>query len=603
MFPRFRRPGLRKSTVLPTGSGYSRLEPRQLMASFSGTAGDDTVTIQFTAGLPTSIDINGTLQANPDPTLQISLGDGNDRLILAGGSFSVTGASTVRGTGPGGEALFHGTGKVFNQVDYDFDGRLTLQTGDGNDQFNIQAVPGFLPGTSVANPSFSLDTGSGNDTVTTSGGLGFIRLGAGLDRVISTDGHPVSLIDGGADFDIWRTQNSVVDWSVSDIVAGSFLLTHQFSGAPSGTMSGMEKLIGVDPASAAPGAVQNRISRSYLSAEAPLGLHYSVFQKEVAVIQLSSGLALNLDNFNAFSGGLAGIQQPEYETSINVFATSYPLTIGEINTLIVGGNVNFGDTIQVNHTLSVSNVLKVIVSNSSSLAEQTVYYGRMSANTDRYRIVGLTPVAITGLDRVNNGSNLYPEVMLLGSKSQINRFYVSASASRTTITGGTANDVFVAGHAVGPDARNLDLLKGVVNFIGNGGSDYLRVDDRDATGRFSYRLQDNWVFNSADPSGDPVRAFQGVWHTGLSRVEIRGTAQENVFRLTPSLTVRYSVFGGAPVDPLGDRLLLLGPVPLHRQFISLGARKGTWYFGVNGSDELFVKTVYIEDIETNASYP
>ncbi|MEM7455132.1 MAG: hypothetical protein AAF456_12345, partial [Planctomycetota bacterium] len=47
-------------------SGYERLEPRQMLATFNGTAASDVVIVSFVNGVPATVEINGNLQSNPD---------------------------------------------------------------------------------------------------------------------------------------------------------------------------------------------------------------------------------------------------------------------------------------------------------------------------------------------------------------------------------------------------------------------------------------------------------------------------------------------------------------------------------------------------------
>ncbi len=586
---------LRKADSRLSRPVYERLESRQALAAFAGTPADDVVTITFVAGAPAQIEINGVVSANPDPTLQLDLGTGaGDLLNLRGSTFDIVGLSVAVGDinndGFDGEGTVNGGAVVFT-----FGGQLCLSTDTGNDSFTIAAAAGLeSPGLETPFQSFSLDGGEGSDSFQTSGGLGYIRGGAGNDLIHSVDGHAVGEIDGGANYDRWQSDAATANWSVAAISGGFSLVD---SGPGGGTMEGVEKLIGLSPVGN-PGTL-NRLSRDGLVGATTLGLYFSIFDNIAVVSQPSSGTSLELENFNSFGGG-TGPGGIVFEPAVNVKATDYDIEATELNKLVIGGNVNAGDTSLIEHAIRPANIKHLIVTNSGGLDSRSAFLSQ-AGTTTRFVVSGLTTVPIGGIDVINlpNATVVLPEITLIGSKTASTRFYVSASLGRVTLTGGLVADTIVVGHPTGSVSRDLDRMKGFINIQGGGGNDYLRIDDRDATGRFSYRLRDNWIFNSPDPAGDPVRQFAGIWHSGLARVELRATAQENRIRLTPSFVTRYAIYAGSPTEAPGDRFFLVGSVPQQRVFISQGPRTGTWFFGVNGNDDGFAKSVFIDDVETN----
>lgn len=588
---------LRQAAFPRTGPAYERLETRQALAAFAGTAGDDVVTITFVAGEPAQIEINGVISANPDPTLQISLGAGTgDVLNLRGSTFDVEAESLGNGDLSGD--TFDGSGLVNGgAVTFTFGGRLEITTDTGNDSFLVAAAPGFVsPGGTTPFQSFSLDGGAGSDSIEVSGGLGHVRGGAGNDVIRTQDGHAVAEIDGGANYDRWESVAVTARWSVASINGGFSLVDN---GPGGGTMVGVEKLVGFSPVGNP--ATLNRLSRDGLPGATTLGLYVSIFDNIAVVSQPSSGASIELENFNSFGGGV-GPDGIVFEPAVNVKATAYDIEATELNQLVVGGNVNAGDTSLIGHAIRPDNVRRLIVTTSGSLDSHSAFLSRVGATT-RFVVSGLTTVPIAGIDVINlpNSTVVIPEITLIGSKTAGTTFYVSATLGRVTLTGGLVADTFVVGHPTGSATRNLDRMLGSINIQGGGGNDYLRVDDRDATGRFSYRLRDNWIFNSPDPAGDPVRQFAGIWHSGLARVELRATAQENRIRVTPSFFTRYAVYAGSPSETPGDRVFLVGSVPQQRVFISLGPRTGTWFFGVDGNDDGFAKSIFIDDVETNVA--
>lgn|GEM_PF-4401753 len=592
MFKKFRslKPRTRKSGSPPSGTDYIDLEPRQLLASFNGTAGADIVTVNLVGGVPTSIVINGTPFINPDPTLHISMdADQGDVLNLRGATFDVLGLlDFTNGTG---------SGSANGVVGFDFSDWLTINTEAGNDTFNITGASfaTFGEAAKFSTSKFIIESGAGNDTLSYSGyGFERVELGSGNDRLIALD-NVVSYIDdfdAGTGSDSWEATGNRFDLPLRKIGGGKFVFGIVGNGVFPYTseMRGLEQVIGKDP-TGQPGVVNSlhKAADSLMIGD----LFYGIDADRSTIFYLPGGLNIELQNFNNFRGEVTvGAMKG---TSIAVYATQYPVTVSSAAQVVMGGNVNFGNTTFINGTVRVgTNVGQLTVSDSDNPAGHNVVFGLdPNGGPTDYRLTGLAPATIFV-------SGTIPDIALLGTNgSNPDRFNVSATAARLTLYGNGGDDTFVIGFQNGSSDRNLDLIQGIVNVLGGAGNDYLRVDDTDSTGNFSYRVRDNWVHNSPDPSGDPNRVFAGVWNIGMETVNVRGSEGTNRFRVTPSLTTTFTVAGGLQNTGTGDRLMLVGSAPSPRGFIFLGPGSGTWYYGDTSNDDTIHNLIYFTGIEHN----
>ena len=62
----------RSSAQIP--NDYQALEPKNLLATFNGTAGDDVVIVRFVDDIPTEVEINGVVETNPHQRAHLALG-------------------------------------------------------------------------------------------------------------------------------------------------------------------------------------------------------------------------------------------------------------------------------------------------------------------------------------------------------------------------------------------------------------------------------------------------------------------------------------------------------------------------------------------------
>ena len=145
----------------------------------------------------------------------------------------------------------------------------------------------------------------------------------------------------------------------------------------------------------------------------------------------ASGTSLELENFNNFAGGIRPDGSYIFEGTVNVQATAYDLRVSEMNQLIVGGNVNAGDTSLIGHRITPRNIQTVIVTNSGNVNPQQVLFTREGLSSS-FRVSGLTAIPIGGINVISfpDSTRQVPEVTILGSKTAPTSFYVGGSLGR-----------------------------------------------------------------------------------------------------------------------------------------------------------------------------
>ena len=124
------KPARSRRSLASRRNDYGELESRRLLATYSGTADVDNIVITYTGGLPTSIEINGSLATNPDATLELNLPENTDPemadlITLTGDTFSLDidqlGKATTVDVNMGST--------VMNSVS-----AIDITTAEGNDQ-------------------------------------------------------------------------------------------------------------------------------------------------------------------------------------------------------------------------------------------------------------------------------------------------------------------------------------------------------------------------------------------------------------------------------------------------------------------------------------
>jgi hypothetical protein len=610
---------------------YEACEKRQLLASFTATDGTDEVIISFDNGRPATIQINGVLSINPDATLNIDLGKSlgerrPDRLVLEGGTFGVTGTATVT-DGPGTDGdIVNGLGEVNNVAYFTFQTSVNVVTGGGNDQFNLTAP--HADADSSVYPGqwqryFNVSSGAGNDILRFAGYVGNIDLGDGADTVLADPGPPVGFdqsdklrgyFNGGKGYDEFRLSYRLGLLYVSSELTFGLRNPDSNNLEPvTGYVESVESLVNQ------PGSSASVVSAKYSTYDSDLlpALRIDIQGNRARITNASTPGLVDVFGFNEFDGAqLATAQgtQVLWNPTAVIWSTAYDLRISQFETINVGGNTASGLAHEITHRLSLY-ANRVLVSSSASSTGRDVYLSHIQeADGIRYVLSGLTGRSI----EFRNYDQFLPpagqrtffpaHLVVYGSNTANDRFFVSGTGaardrtslvvkpSRVSMYGLGGDDGYWLGSTIGGATRNLDHFNGQVDVIGGAGNDRLRLDDRDSGCAWGYRFKDPW-FSVADKVGCSSRnAFIGVWHSGLEELSLIGNSQDNRFWITPSLTTRYVINGGGNSTSAGDRLILIAPYPEHRIQIIRGFGAGTWYFGINGSDDSTHKAIIYSDI-------
>ncbi|MFO0878369.1 MAG: hypothetical protein U0840_13595 [Gemmataceae bacterium] len=238
------------------------------------------------------------------------------------------------------------------------------------------------------------------------------------------------------------------------------------------------------------------------------------------------------------------------------------------------------------------------------------------------KITGLAPAtlyyAATG-GAFHTSSN--EGVVLLASRLGANSVLLRGThaGSSYQIVGGPLADAFYVGDTSVGNQGNLNLIRGTVAFVGNGGADTLEINDHGASGAFNYLIDPRQVRN--DPATirrttgrttPPARTFApgGIRYnsTGdasrdsIVSLRIDGTDQANRFTVVPSQLTRILVNGNRPVSGVpttggGDSLRLdssrFADKTGGRRLHLTGTGNGFWSF----SDPGRTRSVFFESIE------
>lgn len=627
--PQRRRP-LRSSTR-KTSLSYDACEQRQLLAAYTATDATDNVVVTFVSGVPATIQINGTLFNNPDATLSIDLGKSlgpnrPDRLTLEGDTFNVTGTATVTDMGGTATDLIAGNGAVNGVLTFSFGTSIHILTGGGNDQFDIVAPYADYPEIDPCGwqPYYSATTGAGNDTFRFSGYVGSVVLGDGNDLVRADPGPPVSFdesaklrgyFDGGAGTDEFRFGYRLGALYVTgDLTFGVKPANCVSYGEPAtGTLGGIESI--VNQSGVSPSLVSARFGP--YDADLQPGLRVDIHGNRARFTSAGVPGAVDVYGFNQFDGAKkASPQGPEslWNLSAHIWSTAFDLQVRQFEMITVGGNLANGLSHQIAHKLSLY-ANKIVISASGSVTGREVFLSTFAeANGARYVLSGLTGKSIEfrNYDQAPPPAeqrSFFPAHLLVyGSNTASDRFHIAgtgvaidratlaAQPSRVSLYGFGGDELFQLGSTIGGATRNLDRFNGQVDVIGGTGDDQLRIDDRDSGGAWGYRGNDPW-FTVADKAGSSSRNnFVGVWRSGIEKLFLFGNSLDNRFWITPSLTTRYVIDGRGNSTSAGDRLILIAPYPVQRVQILRGFGAGTWYFGVNGSEDTTHKSIIYSDI-------
>jgi len=549
---------------------FDVLEQRNLLASFSGTDGDDIVTIQFVDGTPSQIEINGELFDNPDPILDIDFGSGNDELRLQGAAFRI-----IADKPSGAE----GDGTVNEVVDFVFVEDMTIVSDIFDDEIDVDG-------------RISVFAKAGNDTITYGLGQVIISGGGGHDHFISENGDLPYKLHGDWGYDTWESRGERTLLEVSGL---------GFSDLDDDDMDGVERLIAVSPLDNPD--VINSIRTPYISNSS--GFRFDIHADRAVMSHPNfEDYFVALSNFNVLGGAHTFHGELNKMSVANVRSTAYPMSLPYFEKVILGGSFENGDTSKITHPINLS-ADKLMISNAASPDSHRIFtFFNGERHSAKVTITGLTEHPIV-TNAYSYDFNLYPtgfDLVLKGSSTAANRFLVSGDMPgqndyvpvTTRLHGGSANDVFLVGHSHHGGLADLDRFPGSVAIQGDGGYDFLEVDDRAAVGEFDYRLRDHWLYQARSSES---RTFGGIWHDGLESVLLTSNDEANTIRVTPSFVTRYQIRAGSPTEPVGDRLILVG-APTEAYFRPTEDRNGIWVFGVdeNGDRPL---GIHFFDVETH----
>jgi len=518
---------------------YQKLEDRNLLASFSGTLGEDVIVIHYEGDRPASIEINGETFENADDTLELDLGDsrdsqsGNhDRLSLLGGD-----GHDVRFNESFPRELIINDSTFVNLRDRDdFFSPLDLETGDGEDTVDANRY------------GVRFFTGAGDDLVyfrNVTNAHSEIDLGPGNDRLIETSPEYAATgkMTGGEGYDTIESQiNYVVE---DDRVVQLGFIPAMFGGTTTHrNFHGFEEFVGTIE-------------------ETTLRTEFDTLITGTTAWVYAPGLEdtpLKFQNVSHFHGGGAG--------SIYVHETAYPLTISQAN-VNLGGDFRNGNTTRIKHEVTLRFINVVIVSNSGSTDSQFVEVAKAQGNEHRLEITGLTPERLVLVSSHNSHINL------AGSNTANDTFSVSNIYFHLILFGNGGDDHFQL------ESGSQNSANSVVNIIGGDGNDYLEIDDRSFSQQY-YGINENWIYSPRNLPSDST-LFSGFFHSEVERTHLIANSNTDKFYITPSSETQYTITGGKLNQEFAKVFNLLQPYQGTFNFVDLGERKYTWYFGDNGA--------------------
>ncbi len=566
---------------------YQTLESRQLLASFTGTDAVDQVTVFYSGGQPTSIEINGETFANSDATISLQLpanADFNaaDEVSLVGDTFDLVIDQLRTNTQVQGNA-----GSLMIQAA----SGLSITTSEGNDQVDIHHT--FGEDNYRYAPSVNLDLGAGDDRIrydrSTNGNW---YLGEGNDYLIDTEGGQLlaTFVDMGAGEDRWLLKSHVYDRTGPGVYLigegdSSPLLSRsgQFDTGANNSVDNVEWAINLSDSKASFGSLQ----WLYQEGNGNSAWRLDVMGNTTWFSESTQGHTLGLLGFDDFSGNYNFRQGSLTSGLINIRHSETTIQAEAFSEVVVGGNVSAGDTSNI-AGVDLGWNRKLVVSNSSQTSNQNVRVDRAAWPEDSPSLViyGLTDESFyfTGA-----------ELVLMGGQGDDSfSVFNSIANSRITLYGNAGDDQFTFPNG------NLDALAGVVNAIGGSGSDSLSLMDYRSTGNFAYLINEHWVFNSPDIHSPGERAFAGIWFDKIENAYLVGNPDSNRFRVTPSLTTAWSIAGNLSSfgEDAEDRIILRGPYSNSPVKVELDQGRGSFWFGAGKElDELFEKLVYFDEME------
>ncbi len=498
--------------------GYDLLQERALLATFSGTDGEDLVFVRFEDGRPATIVINGEEFSNPDPTLHISL------LGAPGGEFLAEGFDTLDFSGQDFDIQLSNDISSVNQgaVTFDYESNLSLRTDEGDDVIEEDGTLDrvVLVSTFGGDDTF-IHNGSGFQT-TISGSLS-VALGEGDDRLITNKEDTATFgagFDhfGGEGFDVWESRR---------VDQGSVIRD----------FDGFERFIAPDPGLNIGDVVnQARIANSHT------GFHNG---NSTILFSTRNGTTTRAEfvNFNSFFGN----RSSGGSFTVNSLDTSLTLEgFGDVSL----GNEDSGDLSQIKGQVYIRGASVLRVNGQGNTSDQNVFVSRQATpeipeNTNL--ILGLTPKALF----VRSASH----TVLNGGQGSDRFFVRSVIGTELFLNGNEGDDRFI----VGAGTQDISTIALVVANGGNG-NDIVRIDDTRSDFNRHYRLRDGWVQKaSSSPASSETDFFRGVAFDQVQRVDVDINEFSERVIVSPAAESRFILSGGIPGQTFTDIYQLIPP--------------------------------------------
>ncbi|MEM9942229.1 MAG: hypothetical protein AAF939_11745, partial [Planctomycetota bacterium] len=153
----------------------------------------------------------------------------------------------------------------------------------------------------------------------------------------------------------------------------------------------------------------------------------------------------------------------------------------------------------------------------------------------------------------------------------------------TSILGNDGDDQINLGSSFEDNNGNLDVLYGAIHVEGNGGNDFVYVNDAGKGSSFNYALTPNSLTNN----GSPSNFFGGItFNSTVETLRLDATNFRNDILVTPSTDTAFILFGNGGFNTIG---LTEDQDGDGRQFFGENGGNGFWTFEDGSLD------IYFED--------
>ncbi|MEZ6092734.1 MAG: hypothetical protein R3C03_00635 [Pirellulaceae bacterium] len=529
---------------------YETLERRHLLASFTGTEGDDHFDVFLENGVPVQVAINGVINQVTDSVLELDTLEGSDEIFLLGEVVDVVSSYEKVQTFGSKYRLFLSINS--DGINTQSTGSLALRTGDFDDTFSISGFP-YL-GTSQSQ-YFSIDTGNGDNVFEYVEGFVSIEMGDGNDTFISHQNSlaKIPYMNAGAGDDVITWKEGIrAEISLRGLDDNGYALLGHSRGYPDYPIDfevhGFERLVGKNPSTS--------INTVFFDAafQTSGNVDAIIVGNETQLLDADGNTILEIQDFSAIYG--PALESP---TRSSILSTDYQMRVYGFTRTEVGFHRDFrtGNLASIGGKLSVSGDVVVVSDYANPDANSKVVSldGEQSIFPTPTEITGLAPSTISvGLFR--NG--LKRTMAVYGSHLGGNRYYLENASGNTHIYGGLQQDTF---RMSGIRKKELGLFNfGATIFHGNGGADIVYVNNENSINKWgfdaTYTLRNNSLQVFPNPTRNNPPQFSGLWFYDINRLAITGTSEQETFRVYPSQNTDFLInFGGLAS---GDRLAIPG---------------------------------------------